>query len=86
MHRKNIRQLVTKQLKYNHPHRKKMTRKSKKELAKQVMDEVVSNYDYSQILVQRRNPGPQDQVRVQRLCPLYGSMLLYDQVVSTTED
>ena len=50
MHRKNIRQLVTKQLKYNHPHWKKMTKKSKKELAKQVMDEVVNNYDYSQIL------------------------------------
>jgi len=27
-----------------------MTKNSKKELAKQVMDEVVSNYDYSQIL------------------------------------
>jgi hypothetical protein len=43
MHRKNIRQLVTKQLKYNHPRWKKMTKKSKKEVAKQVMDEVVSN-------------------------------------------
>ena len=50
MHRKNIRQIVTKQLKYNHPHWKKMTRKSKKELLKQIMDEVVNHYDFSQIL------------------------------------
>ncbi len=50
MHRKNIRQIVTKQLKYDHPHWKKMTKKSKKELVKQIMDEVVNNYDYSQIL------------------------------------
>ena len=50
MHRKNIRRIVIKQLKYNHPHWKKMSKKSKKELIKQVADEVVSNYDYSQIL------------------------------------
>jgi len=31
-------------------------------------------------------PGPQDQVRVQRLCPLYDSMLLNDRVVPTTKD
>ncbi len=37
-------------------------------------------------LVQRRNPGPQGQVRVQRLCHLYDSMLLNDQVVATTND
>jgi len=29
MHRKNIRQMVLKQLKYNHPHWKRMTKKSK---------------------------------------------------------
>jgi len=50
MHRKNIRQIVIKQLKSNHPYWKKMTKKSKKELAKQVMDEIVGNYDYSQSL------------------------------------
>ena len=37
-------------------------------------------------LVQRKNLGPLGQVRVQRLCHLYGSMLLKDQVVPTTED
>lgn len=37
-------------------------------------------------LVQHRNPGPLGQVRVQRLCHLYGSMLLNDQVVPTTYD
>ena len=38
------------------------------------------------ILIKRKNPGPQDQVRVQRLCPLYDPMLLNDRVVPTTED
>ena len=37
-------------------------------------------------LVQHRNPGPLGQVRVQRLCHLYDSMLLNDQVVPTTYD
>ena len=37
-------------------------------------------------LVQHRNPGPLGQVRVQRLCHLYDSMLLKDQVVPTTYD
>ncbi len=148
MHEKNIRRIITNQLKKDFPNWKNMTRKSKKELTREIMIEVVDNYDYSQelglpiekltgiedqspsggirnlqemaiyidnfhsdnlfdfdrlrkpypeivdeelqfvdqLLVQRRNPGPQDQVRVQRLCPLYGSMLLKDQVVPTTED
>ena len=37
-------------------------------------------------LIKHKNPGPQDQVRVQRLCTLYDSMLLNDRVVPTTED
>ena len=37
-------------------------------------------------LVQHRNPGPLGQVRVQRLCHLYDSMLLNDQVVPATYD
>jgi len=39
MHTKNIRRIVIKQLKYNHPRWKKMSKKSKKELLQQVMDE-----------------------------------------------
>jgi hypothetical protein len=50
MHRKNIRKIVNKQLKTKHPHWKSMTRKTKKLLAKEVVDEVVKNYDYSQTL------------------------------------
>ena len=42
--------------------------------------------ELNQHLIQCRNPGPQDQVRVQRLCPLYDSMLLQDRVVPTTID
>jgi hypothetical protein len=50
MHRKNIRRMVLRQLKYNHPHWKKMTKKSKKVLIQEVMDEVIKDYDYSQSL------------------------------------
>ena len=50
MHEKNIRRLVKKQLKYNHPHWSKMKRKAKKKLLKQIMDEVKNNYDFSQSL------------------------------------
>jgi len=47
---KNIRRLVKRQLKYNHPHWKKMKKKAKKKLLKQVVDEVKNNYDFSQPL------------------------------------
>ncbi|MCG8643300.1 MAG: hypothetical protein MI862_26475 [Desulfobacterales bacterium] len=50
MHEKNIRRIITKQLKKSFPNWKKMTRTSKKELTKQIMLEVVENYDYSQNL------------------------------------
>lgn len=50
MHRKNIRQIITKQLKKSFPNWKKMTKKSKKELTQQIMIEVVGKYDYSQTL------------------------------------
>ncbi len=64
MHRKNIRRIVIRQLKYNHPHWKRMNKKSKKKLLKQVMDEVVNNYDYSQALALpiEQLTGVEDQV------------------------
>jgi len=53
------------------------------------LQSIIENYGYAAILVgtflvHHRNPGPLGQVRVQRLCHLYGSMLLNDQVVPTT--
>lgn len=50
MHQKNIRQLIVKQLKKKIPHWNKMVRKSKKELTKEIIDEIEGNYDYSQTL------------------------------------
>lgn len=50
MHEKNIRCIITKQLKKSFPNWKNMTRKSKKELTKEIMIEVVNNYDYSRSL------------------------------------
>jgi hypothetical protein len=50
MHIKNIRRIITKQLKKNFPRWNRMTKKSKKELTQEVMNEVENNYDYSQAL------------------------------------
>ncbi len=50
MHRKNIRRLAKKQLKINHPYWKAMGKKQKKKLIKQILDEVLKDYDFSQTL------------------------------------
>ena len=50
MHQKNIRRIITKQLKTKHPHWKKMPKKIKKELVQEIVDEVVNNYNHSQTL------------------------------------
>ncbi len=50
MHEKNIRRIITNQLKIDFPNWKNMTRKSKKELTREIMIEVVDNYNYSQEL------------------------------------
>ncbi|WP_300465495.1 hypothetical protein [Desulfobacula sp.] len=50
MHRKNIRQIIAKQLKKKFPRWNRMLKKSKKELTQEVMNEVENNYDYSQTL------------------------------------
>jgi len=50
MHSKNIRRIITNQLKKTFPNWKRMTRRSKKELTREIMDEAVGNYDYSQAL------------------------------------
>ena len=49
-HIKNIRRIITKQLKKNYPDWKGLTKATKKEVTKKVMNEVVGNYDYSQEL------------------------------------
>jgi len=48
MKRKNIKRLIKIQLKYKHPHWKKMRKQAKKKLLKDVTDEVMSNYDSSE--------------------------------------
>ncbi|NWH03925.1 hypothetical protein [Desulfobacter latus] len=49
-HIKNIRRIITKQLKKNYPDWKRLTKATKKEVTKKVMNEVVGDYDYSQEL------------------------------------
>lgn len=50
MHQKNIRMEIKRQLQYNHHYWNKLKRKEKKKLIKEVMDEVIKNYDFSQTL------------------------------------
>jgi len=50
MHEKNIRRIITKQLKKSFLNWSKMDWKSKKELAKQIMAEVLDKYDFAQTL------------------------------------
>ncbi|WP_462271018.1 hypothetical protein [Desulfobacter sp.] len=49
-HIKNIRRIITKQLKKNYLDWKRLTKATKKEVTKKVMNEVVGDYDYSQEL------------------------------------
>lgn len=48
MHHKNIGLMVKKQLKKDHPHWQRLTRKEKKELAQQVTQTVIRDYDFKQ--------------------------------------
>ena len=47
MHHKNIKAIIRKQLKTNYRGWKNLTKREKKQIAKQVLDEVVLNYDFS---------------------------------------
>lgn len=46
MHHKNIKAIVRKQLKTHYRGWKRLTHREKKQIAKEVLDEVVSNYDF----------------------------------------
>ncbi len=48
MHHKNIRRILKKQLKRNHPHWKKLPKKDKKAIVKNALEEAVREYDFSQ--------------------------------------
>lgn len=48
MHYKNIKLMVKKQLKKDHPHWRQLTKKEKKTLAKQVTEAVIDDYDFKQ--------------------------------------
>ncbi len=50
LHRKNIKRLISKQLKYKHPHWNKVPKKNKKKIIRQIKDEVMKGYDWSQAL------------------------------------
>jgi len=47
MHHKNIKAIIRKQLKTNYRDWKRLKKREKGEIAKKVLDEVVSDYDFS---------------------------------------
>ncbi len=47
MHHKNIKRIVKEQLKKNHPNWKTIPKKEKKQLAKEVVEAVINDYDFS---------------------------------------
>jgi hypothetical protein len=50
MHRKNIRRIVVEQLKRNFPNWRSLNRKRKKEIAREIVKEVLNGYDFSEQL------------------------------------
>ncbi len=48
MHHKNIKVIVKRQLKKDHPNWRRLTKKEKKVLSKQVTEAVVNDYDFKQ--------------------------------------
>ncbi len=48
MHHKNIKVIVKRQLKKDHPNWHSLTKKEKKTLAKQVTEAVIDDYDFKQ--------------------------------------
>ena len=48
MHHKDIKRLINIQLKKQYPNWKRLTKKIKKEIAKQVLMEVTADYDFKQ--------------------------------------
>ncbi len=48
MQHKNIRRIINKQLKREHPHWKKLSKKDKKTIATNLLEETVRDYDFSQ--------------------------------------
>ncbi len=50
MHHKNIKRIVIKQLKKDHPNWRTISKKEKKQLAKEVTEAVIHDYDFSTVL------------------------------------
>jgi hypothetical protein len=50
MHHKAIKAEIRKQLKIQYPHWQRLTKKEKKGMAKKVLDEVVNNHDFKQVV------------------------------------
>ncbi len=72
MHHKHIKLLVKKQLKKQYPRWKRLTRKEKKKIAKEVIDEVIKLYDFTQPI----NASTEELLGIEEQAPTLGIMNL----------
>ncbi len=68
MHHKNIKIIVRKQLKKQHPNWNRLNRKTKKEIARKVLAETVSDYDFSGDVVTQ----PEELLGIEQQVPTNG--------------
>ena len=68
MHHKNIKLIVQKQLKKQYPNWNRLNRKTKKEIVRKVLDEAVSDYDFSGDVVTQ----PEELLGIEQQVPSKG--------------
>ena len=68
MHHKNIKLIVQKQLKNQYPNWNRLNRKTKKEIVRKVLDEAVSDYDFSGDVVTQ----PEELLGIEQQVPSKG--------------
>ena len=82
MHHKNIKRIVRKQLKKQYPNWSRLNRKTKKEIARKVLNEYVAEYDFNQEVVAPREEllGIDQQVPLKGIINLEKMAQLVDMV------
>ncbi len=72
MHNKNIRRIVRKELKQNYPNWNRLNRKTKKEISRKVLEQVVNEYDFKQEI----SASPDELLGVEQQVPTKGIISL----------
>ena len=82
MHHKNIKLIVRKQLKKRYPHWNRLGNKSKREIARKVLEEVITEYDFSSEIFTPREKllGIEQQVPTEGIFDLAGMARFIDML------